>query len=93
MKVRDISALSLFVEWLPLARSSEVFTSVNLLRWRKLTIHLSNGEVLTADHPDYLLMPPEKNWVLHVKPKGKGLQFVPTAHIASLELETDSVPS
>ncbi len=73
--------------------NDEVHSTIFKQRWRRLIIHMSSGEVLTADHPDYLLMPPEKNWVLHVKPQGKGLQFVPTAHIASLELETDSVPS
>lgn len=73
--------------------NDEIHSTIFNQRWRKLTLHLSNGEVLTTDHPDYLLMPPEKNWVLHVKPKGKGLQFILTAHIASLELETEPVAS
>lgn len=73
--------------------NEEVHSMIFKQRWRKITLRLSSGDVFTADHPDYLFMPPEKNWVLHVKPKGKGLQFIPTAHIASIELETEPVAS
>ncbi len=72
--------------------NEEIHSTIFKQRWRKITIRLSSGDVVTADHPDYLFMPPEKNWVLHVKPQGKGLLLMPTAHIAAIELETESVP-
>jgi hypothetical protein len=73
--------------------NEEVHSTIFKQHWGKLTIRLSSGDTLSTDHPDYLFMPREKNWVLHVKPQGKGLQFIPTAHIASLELETEPVAS
>ena len=51
------------------------------------------GDTVTVDHPDYLFMPPARNWVLWVKPEGHGLQFVPTAHIAAIDLESHSISS
>jgi len=44
-----------------------------------------------VDHPDYLFMPPDRSWVLWVKPEGKGLQFIPTVHIAAIDLEPKRV--
>jgi hypothetical protein len=73
--------------------NEEVHSTIFNQRWRQITIRLSSGDSVTTDHPDYLLMPPDKNWVLYVKPQGKGLQFLPTGHIASIELETEPVAS
>jgi hypothetical protein len=73
--------------------NEEIYSTIFKQRWRKITIRLSSGDTLTSDHPDYHFMPREENWVLHVKPHGKGLQIIPTAHIASLELETEPVAS
>ena len=58
-------------------------------QWLKCTLRLTSGDVVTTDHPDYSLMPREKNWVLYVKPGGEGLQFIPTTHIAAIELERE----
>jgi hypothetical protein len=71
--------------------NDEVHSTIFKQRWTKLTIRTSAEDSASATHPEYLLMPPEKNWVLHVKPHGKGLQFIPTAQIASIELETAPV--
>jgi L-rhamnose isomerase len=57
-------------------------------RWRRCTLRLVRGETVSTTHPDYLSMPTARNWVLWAKPEGKGLQFVPTARIAAVELET-----
>ena len=73
--------------------NEEIHSTIFKQRWSKITIRTTSGDSVTSDHPDYLLMPPEKNWVLHVKPHGKGLQFIPTTHIASIELETAPVAS
>jgi hypothetical protein len=73
--------------------NEEVHSRIFNQCWAKITIRLSSGDAVTTEHPDYLLMPPDKNWVLYVKPQGKGLQFIPTAHIVSLELENEPVTS
>jgi len=67
--------------------NDEIHSALFNQRWRRCTLRLANGEAITADHPDYFLMPPARNWVLWVKPEGKGLQFVPTIHIAAIDLE------
>ena len=64
----------------------EVHATIFGQRWRQCTLRLTSGDVVTVDHPDYLLMPREKNWVLYVKPGGQGLQFMPTVHIAAIEI-------
>jgi hypothetical protein len=70
----------------------EVHSTIFGQQWRRCTLRLTSGDAVTVDHPDYLFMPPQKNWVLHVKPNRQGLQFMPTAHIAAIELEKDPVP-
>jgi hypothetical protein len=69
----------------------EVHSTIFGQRWRRCMLRLTSGDVVMTDHPDYLFMPPQRNWLLHVKPNGQGLQFVPTAHIAAIELERDPV--
>ena len=66
--------------------NDEIHTALFKQRWRQCILDLVNGESFTADHPDFLFMPPDRNWVLWVKPEGKGLQFVPTQHIAAINL-------
>ena len=73
--------------------NDEVHSAIFNQRWGKCTIRLTSGDAVTVDHPDYLLMPAQRNWVLYVKPEGKGLQFMPTAQIASIELEGAQVAS
>ena len=67
--------------------NDEIHSTIFHQRWRRCTLRLVNGDPITVEHPDYLLMPPEHNWVLWVKPQGRGLQFVPTVHIAAIDLE------
>jgi hypothetical protein len=73
--------------------NDEIHSTLYQQRWSRCTLRLSRGDAVTVDHPDYLLMPPDRNWVLWVKPGGKGLQFIPTAHIAAIDLETQGVPT
>lgn len=73
--------------------NEEIHSTIFRQRWRRCTLRLVNGEVIAVDHPDYLFMPPARNWVLWVKPEGSGLQFVPTAHIAAIDLEPQPVSS
>ena len=70
--------------------NDEIHSTLFSQPWRRCTLRLVNGDVVTADHPDYFLMPPTRNWVPWVKPEGKGLQFVSTVHIAAIELELQS---
>ena len=70
--------------------NEEIHSTIFHQQWNRCTLKLVNGESLSVDHPDYLLMPPERNWMLWVKPHGKGLQFIPTIHIAAIELEKTS---
>ena len=67
--------------------NEEVHTVIFKQPWRRCTLRLVNGETITAEHPDYLFMPPAKNWLLWVKPQGQGLQFVPTQHIDAIDME------
>ena len=69
----------------------EIHSTIFRQRWRQCTLRLVNGDTIKVDHPDYLFMPPARNWVLWVKPDGKGLQFVPTVHIAAIDLEPHAV--
>jgi hypothetical protein len=69
--------------------NQEIYSTIFQQNWRRCTLRLVNGDTITVDHPDYLLMPPARNWVLWVKLEGRGLQFVPTAHIAAIDLEPD----
>jgi len=69
----------------------EIHTTLFRQRWRRCTLRLVHGESITTEHPDYLFMPPARNWVLWVKPEGRGLQFVPTVHIAAIDLEPPGV--
>jgi hypothetical protein len=71
--------------------NDEIHSTLFGQRWRRCTLRLVNGDAITVDHPDYLMMPPARNWVLWVKPEGKGLQFVPTLHIAAIDLEPDFI--
>jgi hypothetical protein len=71
--------------------NDEIHSAIFGQRWRKCTLRLVSGDAITVSHPDYLLMPPARNWILYVKPDGKGLQFVPTAKIAAIDLEIESV--
>ena len=71
--------------------NDEIHSALFGQRWRRCTLRLVNGDTISVDHPDYLLMPPARNWVLWVKPEGRGLQFVPTMHIAALDLESHQV--
>lgn len=73
--------------------NDEIHSTIFRQRWRRCSLRLVNGDVITADHPDYIYMPPDRNWVLWVKPEGRGLQFMPTAHIAAIDLEPHPVPS
>jgi hypothetical protein len=73
--------------------NDEIHSTLFQQRWKRCTLRLDNGDTITVGHPDYLFMPPARNWVLYVKPEGKGLQFVPTVHIAAIELETTPVSS
>lgn len=70
--------------------NDEIHSTIFRQEWSSCTLRLVNGDVITVDHPDYLFMPPERNWVLWVKPQGRGLQFVPSIHIAAIELESKS---
>lgn len=67
--------------------NDEIYSTLFGPRWQRCTLRLSSGEMIIVSHPDYLFMPPARNWVLWVKPEGKGFQFIPTQHIASIELE------
>ena len=67
--------------------NDEIHSTLFGHRWRRCTLRLVNGDAITTEHPDYLLMPPARNWILWVKPEGRGLQFVPTVHIAAIDLE------
>ena len=71
----------------------EIHSTIFRQRWRRCSLRLVNGDVITVDHPDYLFMPPDRNWVLWVKPEGRGLQFMPTAHFAAIDLEPHPVSS
>jgi hypothetical protein len=71
--------------------NEEIHSTIFGQRWQSCTLHLASGEAITVGHPDYLLMPPAHNWVLYVKPEGKGLQFIPTAHISSIELKIEPI--
>lgn len=71
--------------------NDEIHSTIFGQRWKKCTLRLVSGDVISVDDPDYLLMPPARNWVLYVKPDGKGLQFVPTVHIASIDLQIEPV--
>lgn len=71
----------------PPVTNDEIHATIFGQRWEHCTLRLDSGDSITVDHPDYLLMPPQRNWVLWVKPEGKGLQFVPTQHIAAIELD------
>ena len=63
--------------------NDEIHSTLFRQPWARCTLRLVNGESYTTDHPDYFLMPPDKNWVLYVEPGGRGLHFVPTAQIAA----------
>lgn len=80
-------------EYLSKMTNDEIHSTIFRQRWRRCTLRLVNGETIAVVHPDYLFMPPARNWVLYVKPEGKGLQFVPTGHIAAIELEQEPVSS
>lgn len=67
--------------------NEEIHSVIFKQSWRRCTLWLVSGEMITVDHPDYLLMPPAKNWVLWVQPEGQGLKFVPTQHIAAIDME------
>ncbi len=71
--------------------NDEIHSALFSQPWRRCTVRLVNGDIITTDHPDYFLMPPARNWALWVKPEGKGLQFVPTIHIAAIDLEPEAV--
>jgi hypothetical protein len=71
--------------------NDEIHSAIFGQRWQRCTLRLVNGDIITVEHPDYFLMPPARNWVLWVKPGGKGLQFVPTVHIAAIELEPQPI--
>jgi hypothetical protein len=73
--------------------NDEIHTTLFRQPWRKCTLRLDSGAELTTDHPDYLFMPPARNWVLWVMREGKGIQFVSTAHIAAIELEPEPEPA
>jgi len=73
--------------------SDEIHTTLFRQRWGRCTLRLVNGEAITVEHPDYLFMPPARNWVLWVEPEGRGSEFVPTIHIAAIELEPAAVPA
>jgi len=77
----------------PSMTNDEVHTTLFGRRWKRCSLRLDNGDVITVDHPDYLFMPPDRNWVLWVKPEGKGIQFVPTSHITAIELEEPAARS
>ena len=69
----------------------EIHSTIFRQSWKRCTLRLVNGDAVSVDHPDYLFMPPDRGWVLWVKPEGKGLQFIPTIHIAAIDLEPRSV--
>ncbi len=71
--------------------NDEIHASLFRQQWRRCTLRLVNGDNISTEHPDYLFMPPARNWVLWVKPEGRGLQFVPTVHIAAIDLEPPGV--
>lgn len=71
--------------------NDEVHTTLFGQCWLSCTLRLTSGDSVTVAHPDYLLMPPDRNWILYVKPEGKGLQFIPTVHIAAIELQIQPV--
>jgi hypothetical protein len=73
--------------------NDEIHSTIFRQEWSQCTLRLENGDVITVDHPDYLFMPPERNWVLWVKPEGRGLQFVPSIHIAAIELDAKLPPA
>jgi hypothetical protein len=71
--------------------NDEIHSGIFGQRWQLCTLRLTNGDAIQVTHPDYLLMPPARNWILYVKPDGKGLQFVPVAHVTAIELQIDPV--
>ena len=39
--------------------NDEIHAAIFGQRWRHCTLRIVNGDAITVDHPDYLLMPPE----------------------------------
>jgi hypothetical protein len=75
--------------------NDEIHSTIFQQRWGRCTLRLSNGDRISAEHPDFLFMPPARNWILWVKPGGNGMQFVPTTQIAAIDIEpqmSDSSP-
>lgn len=68
--------------------NEEIHSTIFNQEWTHCTFRLVDGDVITVNHPDYLFMPPERNWILWVKPQGQGLQFVPSIHVAAIEIES-----
>ncbi len=71
--------------------NDEIHSTLFGQQWGRCTLRLVNGDAVTATHPDYFFMPPARNWVLWVKPEGRGLQFMPTTHIAAIEIAREPV--
>ena len=71
--------------------NDEIHSTIFRQTWSRCTLRLVNGDLVSVNHLDYLLMPPDRSWVLWVKPQGKGLQFIPTQHIAAIDLEPKNV--
>jgi hypothetical protein len=57
--------------------------------WVGCTLTLRGGTRIRIAHPDFLLMPPHRQWVMHV-PNEEQLQLIPVDQIASVTLKRRS---
>ncbi len=74
-------------------RNDEIHATLFGQRWQRCPLYLDSGERIVVNHPDYLFMPPARNWVLWVKPDGTGFRVIPSKPIASIELDIASSPA
>jgi hypothetical protein len=66
--------------------NEEIHIALFTQPWQRCTLRLVNGDAIVVEHPEYLFMPPARNWVLWVKPNKSGVQFIPTTHIVAIDL-------
>jgi len=53
--------------------------------WASCVLTLTSGQQIRVTHPDYLLMPKHRAWVMYV-PDEQILQLIPVEHIASIQI-------
>ena len=59
--------------------------------WRSCLLTLTSGEVLRLDHPDWVLMPPGRSWLMVVLPEDR-FRIIAPDHVVSAEVETLAPP-